>query len=415
MIEFDFGPDGGGLQSFKEFDELPKYAEARAREWSSCELLKEPLRQRRDWAAQSLRGLPERWSAVQTDYLNFVNRYGGNQQGAFDQIKASFVTHPAIALNSGTGALIVEILREDGVSAAGGAAAFMLGPDATTVWNEMPKGASKGALTIWARSNGFDTRAAAAARNSQRRTLRQLEERVAEHRSEFERAEALLAARLTDSANTMEMQRAEFQSLCTSSKAAIDADRGVWQAEWEEKRELYVEQLKLRAAVAQWADRAVSHEGHFVSQRRWVAGIGIVGLGGALFWSWGALALAHWLFGDALVAGVAKPAVGTLRPTWIHELIFAASASLLYLTLFLWTMRLLVRMMMSEHHLGIDARSRESMAHTYLALIETGAASDADRSIVLSALFRPVTDGLVKDDALPLISPASFLSGLTAK
>lgn len=66
---------------------------------------------------------------------------------------------------------------------------------------------------------------------------------------------------------------------------------------------------------------------------------------------------------------------------------------------------------MSEHHLGVDARSRESMAHTYLALLDNdGATDEKDRAIVLAALFRPVTDGLVKDDALPLISPAAILS-----
>lgn len=195
----------------------------------------------------------------------------------------------------------------------------------------------------------------------------------------------------------------------------IEGDRGRWQEEWETQRALYIEQLKLKAAVSEWADRATSHERSFRKQRGWIIAIGLLGVMVAILWSWGALSLAHWLFADALVQGNAAPASGTLRPTWIHELIFAASASLLYLTMFLWTMRVLVRMMMSEHHLGVDARSRASMAHTYLALLEDkGANEDADRAIVLAALFRPVTDGLIKDDAMPLISPASILSGKLA-
>jgi len=132
-------------------------------------------------------------------------------------------------------------------------------------------------------------------------------------------------------------------------------------------------------------------------------------------WSTLSLWLAKWLFVGAFVEGTLKAKEGFLRPTWSHELIFGAAATVLYLTLFLWTMRILVRMMMSEHHLGVDARGRESMAHTYLALLEDkGATSTEDRAIVLAALFRPITDGLVKDDALPLLSPAAFLSGSLA-
>ena len=90
---------------------------------------------------------------------------------------------------------------------------------------------------------------------------------------------------------------------------------------------------------------------------------------------------------------------------------FVTGSTLLYLTMFLWGMRVLVRMFMTEHHLSIDAQSRASMANTYLALIKEGSATEGERAIVLASLFRPVVDGIVKDDALPLISPATILSG----
>lgn len=68
----------------------------------------------------------------------------------------------------------------------------------------------------------------------------------------------------------------------------------------------------------------------------------------------------------------------------------------------------------AKHHLGIDARARASMAETYLALTKEERAEPADRAIVLASLFKPVADGIVKDDALPLITPASLLSAKLA-
>jgi hypothetical protein len=54
------------------------------------------------------------------------------------------------------------------------------------------------------------------------------------------------------------------------------------------------------------------------------------------------------------------------------------------------------------------------MAETYLALTKEGAATEQDRAIVLASLFKPVVDGIVKDDGLPAITPAALLSGLVA-
>lgn len=75
-----------------------------------------------------------------------------------------------------------------------------------------------------------------------------------------------------------------------------------------------------------------------------------------------------------------------------------------------WATRILVRLYMSEHHLAIDADERATMALTYLALMERGAVEEKDRALILAPLFRPSSDGIVKDDAAPDMSPAGLLS-----
>lgn len=74
-----------------------------------------------------------------------------------------------------------------------------------------------------------------------------------------------------------------------------------------------------------------------------------------------------------------------------------------------WIGRLLNRLYLSAHHLRIDAEERAVMTEAYLALTSENAATDADKQIILAALFRPTADGLVRDDG-PDLTPAAILA-----
>lgn len=76
-----------------------------------------------------------------------------------------------------------------------------------------------------------------------------------------------------------------------------------------------------------------------------------------------------------------------------------AAFGLILTTIFFWIARLLVRLWLSEVHLGIDANERVVMVDSYIALKSEGHVEDSDRFIILAPLFRPTQDGIVKDDA----------------
>lgn len=70
-------------------------------------------------------------------------------------------------------------------------------------------------------------------------------------------------------------------------------------------------------------------------------------------------------------------------------------------TLALWYIRLQMKEFLSERHLELDARERRAFAEAYISLVATGEASDeihSQRAIVYASLFRPSTDGMVKDE-----------------
>ena len=72
-------------------------------------------------------------------------------------------------------------------------------------------------------------------------------------------------------------------------------------------------------------------------------------------------------------------------------------------TLGVWVIRIAVRLFLSNFHLQTDAEERAVMVNVYLSLLEDDKAdmSPDDRRIILQALFRPTSTGIVKDDAAP--------------
>lgn len=80
------------------------------------------------------------------------------------------------------------------------------------------------------------------------------------------------------------------------------------------------------------------------------------------------------------------------------------STSLAVLTLFtvmLWYVRLKMKEYLAERHLELDARERMAFTRTYVGLLANEATSkDAQevRAQVYSAIFRPSSDGIIKED-----------------
>lgn len=77
--------------------------------------------------------------------------------------------------------------------------------------------------------------------------------------------------------------------------------------------------------------------------------------------------------------------------------------------------RVLLRLAMSQLHLGNDADERVTMVNTYLALRQGEHANEQHMQIVLERLFAPAADGIVKDDLGPVTMVEAVKSALTRK
>ena len=160
-------------------------------------------------------------------------------------------------------------------------------------------------------------------------------------------------------------------------------------ADMDALRKAFREEMGLRAPAEYWETKRKRHV-----LLTWVTGLlSFASIGGA----------AWFLFFSIHDLVSATPA-GKQPESW-------RLAGLALIALFaVWGIRLLVRMFLSNMHLMTDAAERVVMLKTYLSLAEGDQlANKDDRQLILQALFRPTSDGLVKDEGIP----ASFFEMLT--
>lgn len=162
----------------------------------------------------------------------------------------------------------------------------------------------------------------------------------------------------------------------------------------------YREAMALKAPVEYWTSKAKAH------------GIAEGKARGLLYWYFPVA----FLLIVILFAGSAVYLLNVPRTTMPPGLYFIASAGLASAAgLLFWVGRLLTKLYLSQHHLRHDAEERATMTTTYLALTAENAAADADRQIILSALFRSTSDGIVKEDGALDMSVPAQLGRLLAK
>lgn len=79
----------------------------------------------------------------------------------------------------------------------------------------------------------------------------------------------------------------------------------------------------------------------------------------------------------------------------------------------LWGVRTCAKLFWSNHHLCNDAKHRKVVGDSFVALLQRDVGLvPEERLIIFKTLFRPASDGIVKDDGYP--SPAELITGAVA-
>ena len=189
-------------------------------------------------------------------------------------------------------------------------------------------------------------------------------------------------AALSDSVRlTSEKNSAEFDGAQAQRGSDFEKLVGEHKQEMEGLRRTFREEIALRAPATYWEDKRKEHD-RLSKITGGISFLGIAGAAAALGW------LIHELF-------------RTAQPNAAPEA-WRIGVLVLMGVFAVWGVRLVVRMFLSHLHLASDAAERVVMTRTYLSLLEGDRlSSKEDRQLILQALFRPASDGIVKDEGVP--------------
>ncbi|GLH68221.1 DUF6161 domain-containing protein [Geothrix edaphica] len=181
-----------------------------------------------------------------------------------------------------------------------------------------------------------------------------------------------------------EMGEEEIALFKNSAQAALDDSRqqfndaiGVGQAQLDLISKTYEAQLALQAPVLYWKQKASKH---FTA-----------------LWCMVGVVLVAMVVGTLGLIQEVKVLLPTIQPgKWPEP--WKLGLILISLTMAIWIIRILMKVMLSQLHLHTDADERAVMSNAYLALLKRGKAmQDDDRELILSVLFRPSATGIVDD------------------
>lgn len=206
---------------------------------------------------------------------------------------------------------------------------------------------------------------------------------LAERRTQYDVLHADLQLAIAEGREQAASQGTQFTAFMDKSNGEHTAEIDGHKAEMLALRKAFREEMSLRGPVEYWSNRESNHK-----KRAMIVG----GVFAALLVLVG---VAIWLTGSWAVATSVAPKTNP-PDTWRLAVVgFVAAIGV-------WMLRLVVRMFLSDQHLATDAAERVTMVKTYLALIESDKLpKDEDRKLILQALFRPGSDGIVKDEGLP--------------
>lgn len=241
--------------------------------------------------------------------------------------------------------------------------------------------------------------------------LRNVERKPTAEKKAFEKAITTWSKELANFKSTYESQERDFAEI--NGKHGLAAE--MWQQradtmaqEFSQMRnqtesdlknltDTYETHMQLHGPLTYWRGKRREHRDQIKSLRIWAIVTGVFGCA--------ALFVAAWL-----VLPENHPAATI---PWRQIGFF-----LLTSTFVLWLVKLLVKLLLSHIHLYADAKEREVMISTFMALIRRPESAQnlkrEDIAIVLAPIFKPSTTGVIKDDGGPT-SLGDFIGKLAGK
>ncbi|MEP6021308.1 MAG: DUF6161 domain-containing protein [Paracoccaceae bacterium] len=171
------------------------------------------------------------------------------------------------------------------------------------------------------------------------------------------------------------------------------------QDEYERLLDLFHSQMRLKAPVKLWEKRAETHatkSSHAFKSFAALSAFAI--LAGVLI----PYCAGDYIADSFFTQSCTKEDPPICQRNFSAKGPLTVAGILIIMSLIMWAIRLQYRVFLSERHLALDASEKQAFAETYLSMKEGQDVSSDSEAIVLSSLFRPTQDGIIKDDETTL-------------
>lgn len=149
----------------------------------------------------------------------------------------------------------------------------------------------------------------------------------------------------------------------------------------------YKEHMSLRASVKYWSDQETHHKNWSIITLIILIVITSLTIGGIIFFGYISIDLAS---GTEIKLKDIPYAIA-----------LKAFIAALLLSFAVWAIKICNKSWHIHRHLKQDSRERVTMMKTYLALLSENNLKEKDIELILTSLFRPSYDGIIKDDTAP--------------
>lgn len=410
-FEIDFGPDGGGVIKFADRTEFNSYLEQQIQGWANA-------------FANSDGSYPNALGEIQNYWTHLLNTsVSMPDDSRFHELHSNIQSYLngklLVAFNSFEGERLLETLKTTGQIGVHGAWMYRLG----NLLGSLDRQRSKGAILYQLMELGLSVKSLELSKKAVEANTKTLNYANLKFTSELETKSQALDLLTQKSISAFDSFFADaIKALADFKQNRMDAEDAnktefaklisASKLEFEGLQKTFESHLALEAPVKYWKRKSKLHNIKYNSWKKLPLIVGPAGLILIFFLSFLSLHGISYIvleFSRFLLNNDPSFKINSTEIMKYTFLIFG-SCTLFLASLYIWALRFFIRMMMTEHHLQIDAEARSTMAETYLALSKLGTSSDTERAVVMNALFKPVTDGIVKDDGMPAMSPAALLS-----
>ena len=206
---------------------------------------------------------------------------------------------------------------------------------------------------------------------------------------ELEKKNFEVLGQFSELKNLFEKREAEFSQM----NEVLEKSKTL-KSEFDNAKEAVLKNIELKQATTYWEKQAEKYDEKYKFYFRTNIGIAVCLIAITFY-----LINFTGLFITNITDSADKKTTEIISQVAHSASFFNYIIFIMFTTIMIWMMKILVKLMLSNYHLAVDANERVIMINTYLVLLEDGKGfQENDRKVILDNIFRQTNHGIITDE-----------------